>query len=136
MHAGPTPTDLHRTTFPRPAANVWTMKELLRSPCHPQLYGVIITPRGEAPAIRRPCYRFHYIGMPAIGVDVATTGSIPHLHCAIIASRGDALAIGGPRYRFHNVELPAVGEGVVTTGGIPYLHGLIATPRSEALAVG
>src|SRR5713226_5705011 len=105
----------------------YTSSYSLALSCSPDLHCLIPTPRGDAPAIRRPCHRTHSNGMPVIGVNVPTIGRIPALHRVIIAPRGDTLAIGRPRHRTHITGMPAIGVGMPAIGRIPHLHRCITS---------
>ena len=75
----------------------------------PYMYCLVIAGRGNALAIRGPCYRTHPPRVTMISVfgedgeDVMFGGNILDLDGLIVASRGKARAIGGPCYGTHPV---------------------------------
>src|SRR6266699_5146698 len=97
----------------------------------------ILRSRGNAAAIRRPCYRIHRNSIPIIGRQDSSGTSIPHLHpLNLRVSRGDALAIGGPGHHVHPIRMTIISEQDSSCASIPHLHCSLIRTRSDVPAIG
>src|SRR2546428_1976948 len=86
---------------------LWLTSALEKSH-RPDLYRMILPPRGDALAIGRPGDRIHLVCVLEVGEDTASSGSLPDLDGLIKTCRGNIPAIGRPGDRAYTAGMPTV----------------------------
>src|SRR5260370_17317053 len=106
----------------------------------PDLYRLIVSPRGYILAIRRPRDGRNDVGMAVISQDVMAAVRIPYLHRTIGTGRGNACqapggAIGRPGQGFYPLTMATIGADGAGIEGIPDQHVCIPARRIDVLAI-
>src|SRR5260370_34168219 len=96
----------------------------------PDLYGFIVTARGDTFAIWRPRYGIHSVGMTFVGEDVIARVGIPDQYHLIHRSGGDTLSIGRPRHGEHPGAVAGEANFRASRRGVPRLD------RNSTSAIG
>src|SRR5260221_5169883 len=105
----------------------------------PDLYGLIVSSRGDTRVISRPGQGTHVPGVTPIGVEAGAAftclQSIPDLHRRIRPRRGDIASIRRPCYRVYRPSVSMISKEALSCNRIPYMYRSIAARGSNAFAI-
>src|ERR1700730_10406463 len=101
----------------------------------PDLYGMIIASRDNAPCIRRPCRSQHPSCMATVDGRSIASGGIPDPHGLVIARRGDVPSIRRPQCRPYPINMSGVDEERRPALRVPNAHGVVGTRRGDPAVI-
>src|SRR5260370_1902014 len=105
----------------------------------PDLYGLIVSSRGDTRVISRPGQGTHVPGVTTIGIEAGAAFtcllSIPDQHRRIRTRRGDIAAIGIPGHPGCRTPVAIISKGTVSSSPSPQMYRSIRPPGTDAFAI-
>src|SRR5258707_7061136 len=105
----------------------------------PDLYGLIVSSRGDTRVISRPGQGTHVPGVTTIGIEAGAAFtcllSIPDLHRRIRTRRGDIASIGRPGHPVYRPPASIISKETVSISRIPHMYRSILARGRAAFAI-
>src|SRR5260370_28923281 len=87
--------------------------------CVPDLYRLIIAPRGQALAVMTEAHAEEATGVPLESQQLVPVGSVPNPHCLVLAHPNDALPVCAGGHAPDHTRVPLFRDDILPSSRLP-----------------